>query len=121
MYSDDTSFCGIHRTASYRSNSVKANEGGGEVAIFSTQSWDHRSKEDLIEYRTLRDDAKVVGLYLELNPVRLTILMEKSEDYTTAPEHLQCRSLKLLMAKLPLISHEIFYGRYFTRVQWNLH
>ena len=34
-------------------------------------------------------DARVVGPYRDSNPLRLTILAATSEDYTTAPQHLQ--------------------------------
>ena len=34
-------------------------------------------------------DAQVVGPYRDSNPLRLTILAAMSEDYTTAPQHLQ--------------------------------
>ena len=34
-------------------------------------------------------DAQVVGSYQVSNPLRLTVLAAKSEDYTTAPQNLQ--------------------------------
>eukprot|EP00112_Aurelia_sp_Birch-Aquarium-sp1_P016245 Seg3668.9 transcript_id=Seg3668.9/GoldUCD/mRNA.D3Y31 product="hypothetical protein" protein_id=Seg3668.9/GoldUCD/D3Y31 len=60
-----------------------------EVAVFSTKRWDRRSRIGLIESATLFQDAQMVGLYRLSNPVRLTVLAAKSEDYTTAPQHLQ--------------------------------
>ena len=64
----------------------KKGEGEGEVAFFSTKRWDRRSREDLIESTTPCHDAQMVGLYLGSNPVRLTVLATKSEDYTTTPQ-----------------------------------
>ena len=60
----------------------------GEVAFFSAKRWDRRNRADLIESATPCHDAQVVGLYRDLNPLRLTILAAMSEDYTTAPQHL---------------------------------
>ena len=51
--------------------------------------WDCRNRDDLIESATPCHDAQVVGLYRDLNPLCLTILAAMSEDYTTAPQHLQ--------------------------------
>eukprot|EP00112_Aurelia_sp_Birch-Aquarium-sp1_P011314 Seg238.5 transcript_id=Seg238.5/GoldUCD/mRNA.D3Y31 product="hypothetical protein" pseudo=true protein_id=Seg238.5/GoldUCD/D3Y31 len=34
-------------------------------------------------------DAQVVRSYLVSNPLRLTVLAAKSQDYTTAPQHLR--------------------------------
>ena len=68
---------------------VLLNEGEGEVAFFSAKRWDRRNRADLIESATPCHDAQVVGLYRESNPLRLTILAAMSEDYTTAPQHLQ--------------------------------
>ena len=115
MYSDDTSFCGIHRTASYRSNSIKASESKDELTISSDQGCNHRSKEDLIECRTPRQDAQMVGLYLGMKTVRLIVLTEKSDHYNTAPEHNVKSSLKIMIAKLLLISYEIFLWPIFHR------
>ena len=67
-------------------------EGEGEVAFFSAKSWDHRNRADLIESVTPCHDAQVVGLYRDSDPLRLTILAAVSQDYTTAPQHLQCWS-----------------------------
>ena len=64
-------------------------EGEGEVAFFSAKRWDRRNRADLIESATPCYDAQVVGLYRDSNPLRLTILAAMSEDYTTAPQHLQ--------------------------------
>ena len=64
-------------------------EGEGEVAFFSAKRWDRRNRADLIESATPCHDAQVVGLYWDSNPLRLTILAAMSEDYTTAPQHLQ--------------------------------
>ena len=68
---------------------VGEGEGEGEVAFFSTKRWDRRYRADLIESATPCHDAQVVGLYRDSNPLRLTILAAMSEDYTTAPQHLQ--------------------------------
>ena len=64
-------------------------EGEGEVALFSTKCWDHKNRADLIESATPCHDAQVMGSYRGSNPLRLTVLASKSEDYTTAPQHLQ--------------------------------
>ena len=63
--------------------------GEGEVAFFSTKRWDRRNRVDLIESATPCHDAQVMGLYRDSNPLRLTVLAAMSEDYTTAPQHLQ--------------------------------
>ena len=73
----------------YIAGSFKKCEGEGEVAFFSAKRWDRRSRADLIESATPCHDAQVVGLYRDSNPLRLTILAAMSEDYTTAPQHLQ--------------------------------
>ena len=67
-------------------------EGEGEVAFFSAKRWDRRNRADLIESATPCHDARVVGPYRDSNPLRLTILAAMSEDYTTAPQHLQHES-----------------------------
>ena len=64
-------------------------EGEGEVAFFSAKRWHCRNRADLIESATPCHDAQVVGPYRDSNPLRLTILAAMSEDYTTAPQHLQ--------------------------------
>ena len=64
-------------------------EGLGEVAVFSAKRWNRRNSEALIESATPCHDAQVVGPYRVSNPLRLTILTAKSQDYTTAPQHLQ--------------------------------
>ena len=48
-------------------------------------------------------DAEVVGLYLGSNPARLTLLAVKSEDYTTAPQLVQCSHVDVseFLAGLP--------------------
>ena len=63
-------------------------EGEGEVAFFNAKRWDRRNRADLIESATPCHDAQVVGPYRDSNPLRLTILAAMSEDYTTAPQHL---------------------------------
>ena len=64
-------------------------EDEGEVVFFSAKRWDCRHRVDLIESATPCHDAQVVGLYRDSNPLRLTFLAAMSEDYTTAPQHLQ--------------------------------
>ena len=66
-------------------------EGEGEVAFFSAKRWDRRNRADLIESATPCHDAHVVGPYRDSNPLCLTILAAMSEDYTTAPQHLQAQ------------------------------
>ena len=48
-----------------------------------------------IESATCRD-AQVVRPYRVSNPLRLTALTAKSEDYNTAPQHLPCAHSKIL-------------------------
>ena len=74
----------------------------GEVAFFSAKRWDRRNRADLIESATPCHDAQEVGLYRDSNPLRLTILAAMSEDYTTAPQHLQCRFCE---DKVKIIDH----------------
>ena len=50
--------------------------------------WDRRNRKDLIEFETPYYEVPVVGLYQGLKPGSLTVLAAKSEDYTTAPQHL---------------------------------
>ena len=73
----------------FRTNSIGEGEGEGEVAFFSAKRWDRRNRADLIESATPCHDAQVMGLYRDSNPLRLTVLAAMSEDYTTAPQHLQ--------------------------------
>ena len=70
-------------------NAKEKGEGEDEVAFFSDKCWDCRYRADLIESATPCHDAHVVGSYWVSNPLRLTILVAKSEDYTAAPKHLQ--------------------------------
>ena len=63
-------------------------EGECEVAVFSAKRWDRRNRADLIESATPCHDAHVVRSYRVSNPLRLTVLASKSEDYTTAPQYL---------------------------------
>ena len=73
------------------SKSLGSGEGEGEVAFFSAKRWDRRNRADLIESATPCHDAQVMGLYRDSNPLRLTVLAAMSEDYTTAPQHLQTK------------------------------
>ena len=63
-------------------------EGEGEVAFLSANHLDGRNRADLIEFMIPCRDAQVVGSYLVSNPLHLTVLASKSEDYTTVPQHL---------------------------------
>ena len=67
-------------------------EGEGEVALSSAKRWDRRNGADLIESAAPCHDAQVMGPYRDLSPLRLTVLAAMSDDYTTAPQHLQCMS-----------------------------
>ena len=71
-------------------------EGESEVAVFSAKRWDRRSSQALIESATPCHDAQVEGPYCVSNPLRLTVLASKSEDYTTAPRHLQSCAVVLV-------------------------
>ena len=62
----------------------KVTKGEGEVAVFSAKSWDRSSSEALIGSVTPCHDAQVVEPYRVSNPVHLTVLTAKLEDYTTA-------------------------------------
>ena len=57
---------------------VRVGEGEVEVAFFSAERWDRRSRAHLIESTTLRHDASVVGSYRVSNPLRLTVLATMS-------------------------------------------
>ena len=70
-------------------NQKIAMEGEGEVAVFGAKRWDSRGSEALIKSATTCHDAHVVGSYRVSNPLHLTVLTAKSEEYATAPEHLQ--------------------------------
>ena len=87
LFADDISLfiivCDTEKAA------LDMNEGEGEVAFFSAKCWDRRNRADLIESATPCHDAQVMGLYRDSNPLRLTVLAAMSEDYTTAPQHLQ--------------------------------
>ena len=62
-------------------------EGEGEVGFFNAKRWDRRSRADLIESATPCHDAHVVGPYRLSNPLHLTVLATKSEDYNMAPRN----------------------------------
>ena len=70
---------------------ILVDEGVGEceVAVFCTKRWDSRSSQALIESATPCHDAQVVGSYRVSNPLNLTVLAAKSEDCTTATQHLK--------------------------------
>ena len=63
-------------------------EGEGKTAIFSDKRWDRRNRGGLIESAIPCHDAQMVGSYRGSNPLHLTVLTSKSEDYTTAPQHI---------------------------------
>ena len=68
----------------------QSGEGEGEVAFFSAKRWDRRNRADLIESANpCHANAQVLGSYRVSNLFRMTVLATKSEDYTTAPQHLQ--------------------------------
>ena len=69
--------------------SNREGQGEGEVAFFNDKRSDRRNRADLIESATPCHDAPVVWPYCDSNPLRLTVLAAMSEDYTTAPQHLQ--------------------------------
>ena len=79
---------------------TRSSKGEGEVTFFSAKRWDRRNRANLIESSTLRHDAQVVGSYRASNPLPLTILAAKSEDYTTAPHQLVLISTRFLYAGL---------------------
>ena len=59
-----------------------------EVAVFNAKRWGRRNRADLIESATPRHDAQVVESYPGSDPLQLSVLTSKSEDYTTALQHL---------------------------------
>ena len=67
---------------------LQVGKGEGEVVVFSAKRWDRRSSYALIESATPCHDAQVVRPYRVSNPLRLTVLASKSDDYTTEPQHL---------------------------------
>ena len=67
-----------------------------KLRFLSTKRRDGRNRADLIESATPCHDAQVMGSYRGSNPLRSTVLALKSEDYTTAPQHLQLASERLL-------------------------
>ena len=75
-------------------------ESEGEVAFFSAKRWDGRNGVDFIEYATSCHDAQVMGSYRVSSPICLTALVAKSDDYTTAPQHLQVISLIVSTASM---------------------
>ena len=62
---------------------------------------------NLIESETPCHEAQVVGPYRDLNPLRLTVLVAMSGDYTTAPQRLPL---------IPIISHLVAIS--FRKVIW---
>ena len=57
--------------------------------FFSAKRWDRRNRAGLIESTAPCHNAHVVGSYQVSNPLHLTVLTAKSEDHTTAPQHLR--------------------------------
>ena len=60
-----------------------------EIAVYGATRWDRRNRAGLIESATPCHDAQVVRPYRGSNPLYLTVLTSKSEDYATAPQLLQ--------------------------------
>ena len=96
VYSRSPMFVSCHSIESSFRTSELIDEDEGEVAVFSAKRWDRRSSKALIESATLCHDAQVAGPYWVSNPLRLTVLTAKSEDYKTAPQHLRSLSLIFL-------------------------
>lgn len=102
-----------------------ARQGEGEVArevaVVSPKRWYCRNREDLSESPTPYHDAQVAGIHLGSNPVHLTVLVTKAEDYTTAPQHLQTddkETVFFFQGKLPtLIRSSRIYKYYFRFVR----
>ena len=76
----------------------------GEVEYFSAKCLDRRNRADLIDSATPCHDAQVVGSHWLLNPLLLTVLTAKSEDYTIAPKHLHITFSEHWL----ILSHQIF-------------
>ena len=66
-------------------------EGEGEVAVLAPSAGIAEVAKAPIESTTPCHSAPVVGPYRVSNPLRLTVLAAKSEDYTIAPQHHQGR------------------------------
>ena len=77
-----------------------SSEGEGDVAVCSAKRWDRRNRADLIEFVTSCHDAQVLESYRVSNPLRLTVLAPKSEDYTIVSQHLPSRRSVLLSVRL---------------------
>ena len=60
----------------------------GEVAVFSAKRWDPKSSQALIESAIPCPDAQIVGPYWVSNPLHLTVLAVRLEDYTTVLQYL---------------------------------
>ena len=56
--------------------------------FYSAKRWDRGNRADLIKSATPCHDSPMVGSCGVLNPLGLTVLAAKSEDYTTVPQHL---------------------------------
>ena len=78
-------------------NGKKKGEDESEVAFFSAKRWDRRNRADLIESATPCHDTQVVGPYRDSDPLRLNVVASMSEDYTTAPQHLQYSKYSFVM------------------------
>ena len=79
-------FASVYKTASWHTTSSSEGEG----AFFSAMCWDGENRADLIESATPCHTAQVVGPYRDSSPVCLIVMAAMPEDYTTAPQHLQC-------------------------------
>ena len=79
-----------------KGSDLRVGEGEGEFGVFSAKHWDRRSSDALIEFASPYHDAQMVGPYRVSNPLHLTVLAVKSNDYTTAPQHLQIVPIETL-------------------------
>ena len=74
----------------------------GEVVFFTAKHWGHRNRANLTKSMTQEVDS-----YGVWNPLRLTILPSKSEDYTTAPKYLlsKAKHVSKFYKKIPIYTY----------------
>ena len=68
-----------------------------ESCVFNTKLWDHRSLGVLIDSATLHHGTSAKKVVFSLNPVRLSVVAAKFENYITTPQH--CQSYKKLLSR----------------------
>ena len=92
-------------------------EGEGEVAFLSAKRQDPRNKTNLMKFVTLCHDAQLVWFYQVSNPPCLTVLAAKSEDYTTAPQHLYDSNVIIYQVKVS--SSQMNATKILHKIRWS--